>query len=80
MLEQLPAYIAKQIELALGLPCEEKLITVEEEISSDTLALYVNGEFISAFELFDEESVEEIAVELLDGQMAEIEEVLMTST
>ena len=76
MFEKLPKYIADQIEKETGLPCHENQIKVTEDISSDSLSLYVNGEFISAFELFDEETVEDMAIELLDGQFEEIREVL----
>lgn len=77
MIEQLPAYIAQQIEQDTGIPCSKDIVEVKEDISSDSLSLYIAGRFISAFELFDEETVEDMAVELLDGQLSDIREVLI---
>ena len=78
MIDKLPIYLAKEIQKYTGLPCTFTQVRVEENIEADSIALFVNEAFISEFELFDEETVEEIAIELLDGQWEEIREVLIS--
>lgn len=77
MIDQLPQYIANKITTETQVSCTAHMVEIQEDISSDNLTLFINGEFISSFELFDEETLEEIAIELLDGQMNLIKEILI---